>query len=97
MPLFAVLSEYQVPPEQGKEVFTRHLGYMDQLQSQKRVFVAGPFGDGKGALIVLSAGSMEEAKEIASNDPIHKEGIRKFQIREWKPVRFMSWGLGEEK
>lgn len=97
MPLFAVMSEYQVPPEQGKEVFSRHLSYMDQLQSQKRVFVAGPFGDGKGALIVLSAASLKEAEEIAANDPIHTEGIRKFQIREWKPVRFMSWGLGEEK
>ncbi len=97
MPLFAVMSEYQVPPEQGKEVFTRHLGYMDQLQSQRRVFVAGPFGDGKGALIVLNAASLKEAEEIASNDPIHKEGIRKFHIREWKPVRFMSWGLTDEK
>ena len=47
--------------------------------------------------IVLSAGSLQEAEEIASNDPIHKEGISKFQIREWKPVRFMSLGLGEEK
>ncbi len=97
MQLFAVFSEYQVPPEQGKEVFTRHLAYMDQLQSQKRVFIAGPFGDGKGALIVVTAGSLEEAKEVVSNDPIHKEGIRKFEIREWKPVRFLNWGLGEEK
>ena len=87
MPLFAAMSEYQVPPEQGKEVFTRHLGYMDQLQSQRRVFVAGPFGDGKGALIVLSAASLNEAQEIAANAPIHKEGIRKFHIREWKPGR----------
>jgi len=97
MPLYVVFSEYQVSKEKGEKVFPLHIAYMDQLQVQKKVFAAGPFSDQGGAMIILSAASREEAEKIASNDPIHQEGIRKFQIREWKPVRLFQWELGQEK
>jgi len=97
MPFYVVFSEYQVPREKGEKIFPHHVAYMDQLQAQKRVLAAGPLTDGTGAMVILIAGSREEAEKILSDDPIHREGIRKFQIREWKPVRFFNWELGNEK
>jgi len=97
MPLYVVFSEYQVSREEAQKVFPEHFAYLDRLQAQKKVFAAGPFTDRRGAMIIFSATSMKEAEELACNDPIHREAVRKFHIREWKPVRLLNWGLGEEK
>lgn len=37
-------------------------------------------GDG---MVVIRAGSLAEAKEIAADDPMHKAGARRFTVRPW--------------
>ena len=53
------------------------------------MFGAGPFWEdneidwnGEG-MVIIRANSIDHAKEIASNNPMHKSGARSFTIRPW--------------
>ncbi|MCM3341459.1 MULTISPECIES: YciI family protein [unclassified Paenibacillus] len=62
----------------------QHLDYLDKLKEQGKLFAKGPFGDGSGGMVVYIADSMEEARQIAENDPYVVEGVRQLNLREWK-------------
>ncbi|MFQ5911558.1 MAG: YciI family protein [Nitrospinota bacterium] len=34
-------------------------------------------------MVIIRAGSLAEAKEIAASDPMHKSGARSFTVRPW--------------
>ena len=66
-----------------------HLAFQVGLEAQGIMFAAGPHwtddekewrGDG---MVVIRAGSLAEAKEIAARDPMHRSGARKFTVRPW--------------
>ena len=53
------------------------------------LFAAGPFADdeeqaweGEG-MVILRANTLEEARSMAENDPMHKSGARTFRLRPW--------------
>jgi uncharacterized protein YciI len=71
------------------EVLDEHLAYQNKIQNQGIMFGAGPFSDdseknwdGEG-MVIVRAGSMAIAKEIADNDPMHKSGARSYRIKPW--------------
>ena len=59
------------------------------MEAQGKLFLAGPLSDATGeemsggGMIVYNASSLEEAREITENDPMHKKGGRTFTIRRW--------------
>ncbi|MGX1099169.1 YciI family protein [Amorphus sp. MBR-141] len=66
-----------------------HLAFQVQLEADGILYAAGPMwtddetaweGDG---LVVIRAGSRQEAIDIAERDPMHKSGARTFQVRPW--------------
>ena len=66
-----------------------HLKFQVSLEERGIMFGAGPFWDdaeekweGEG-MVIIRAGSLEEAKEIAASDPMHKSGARDFTVRSW--------------
>jgi uncharacterized protein YciI len=67
----------------------KHLAVQVELEAQGIMVAAGPhWTDGeqewKGeGMVVIRAGSLAEAKEIAARDPMHKSGARKFVVRPW--------------
>jgi uncharacterized protein len=67
----------------------KHLAFQVELEAQGIMVAAGPhWTDGeqewKGeGMVVIRAGSLAEAKEIAARDPMHKSGARKFVVRPW--------------
>ncbi|WGU95323.1 YciI family protein [Paenibacillus dendritiformis] len=61
-----------------------HLDYLDKLKEQGKVFAKGAFGDGSGGMVIYMADSMEEARQLAENDPYVVEGVRHLNLREWK-------------
>lgn len=75
-----------------KETRPAHLDYITTLE--KKVKFAGPFmsDDGEtptGSLIVIEAHNIDEAKQIAANDPYAKAGLfEKVEIRAW------NWLIG---
>ncbi len=87
--LYVVLTE----PASGMEaVFTHlqeHLAYQLELERTGIMFAAGPFSDDSGkewqgeGMVIIRADSLQQAQEIAENDPMHKSGARKFRVRPW--------------
>ena len=52
-----------------------HRAYLQQLLDQGKLFAAGPFADGSGALIVYEADTPEAAEELIQADPFHAAGV----------------------
>jgi len=66
-----------------------HLNFQVQIEQEGIMFAAGPMWTddeehwaGEG-LVVVRAGSREEAISIAERDPMHKSGARSFKVRPW--------------
>ncbi len=66
-----------------------HLKFQVELEKKGIMFGAGPHwtddekrweGDG---MVIIRAGSLAEAKEIAASDPMHASGARSFTVRPW--------------
>ena len=87
--LFVVESTPAGTPEEMQEHKGAHLDYQRQMEEQGALVLAGPLSDSAGeamtggGLIVYRAASMDEAREFASNDPMHKAGARSFTLRKW--------------
>lgn len=66
-----------------------HLAFQTGLERDGILFAAGPLWSddeaewhGEG-MVILRAASRTEAMEIASRDPMHQSGARRFTIRPW--------------
>ena len=66
-----------------------HLKFQVELEQAGIMLGAGPFWtdneedwEGEG-MVIIRAGSLAEAKEIAARDPMHKSGARSFTVRPW--------------
>ena len=66
-----------------------HLAFQEHLEREGIMFAAGPNwtddeqaweGDGT---VVIRAASLEQAREIAGRDPMHRNGARTFTVRPW--------------
>jgi uncharacterized protein YciI len=65
-----------------------HLAYMAGLEASGHLMLAGPLSDTDGAevaggSIILRAKDMDEARTLIANDPMHKGGARRFELRRW--------------
>jgi hypothetical protein len=70
-------------------VLEDHLAFQIDLEQRGIMFGAGPFWndaedawEGEG-MVILRAGSLDEAKALAASDPMHKAGARSFTVRPW--------------
>ena len=66
-----------------------HLKFQVELEKKGIMFGAGPFWTddekqwlGEG-MVIIRAGSLDEAKKIAATDPMHASGARTFRVRPW--------------
>lgn len=64
-----------------------HLAYLKALYEDGTVVLAGPVGDGSGAMMVLQVGSEEEAERVVKNDPYTLAGVGvDHALRPWNVV-----------
>lgn len=85
---FVVFSRGSATPDQIAALLPEHLDYMIGLEKSGVLFASGPLADAEGktrgdGLTILRAGSAEEARQIASQDPFVTGGLRSFEVREW--------------
>lgn len=87
--LFVVESTPAKPPEEVKANLAAHLAYQQTLEAAGVLAFAGPLSDLTGelmqgtGLVVYRAGSMDEAQQIADQDPMHLSGARQYTLRKW--------------
>jgi uncharacterized protein YciI len=64
-----------------------HLAYLRTLHEAGTVVLAGPVGDGSGAMMVLQVGSEEDAAQVIENDPYTVAGVGVDHVlRAWNVV-----------
>jgi uncharacterized protein YciI len=64
-----------------------HLAYLQSLHENGTLVLAGPVGDGSGAMMVLKVGSEEEAARVIENDPYTVAGVGVGHVlRAWNVV-----------
>lgn len=87
--LYVVHSVPTSDPATLKANLPGHLAYQAQLEREGALFLAGPVSDESGdqmqgmGLIIYRAASLEDARALAENDPMHKSGARCFALRRW--------------
>ena len=85
MPYYVIITELVTSPEEAAKHRDAHYAFIESLKNQGKIFASGPFADGKGGMIILSAESLEEAERTIKEDPYIKSGVRRcVMIREWK-------------
>lgn len=65
-------------PEKRGEIFKGHFANMRDLAADKRLVLAGPFGDPDGikrGLYIFNVKTVDEAKQLVLTDPAVKAGI----------------------
>ena len=76
-------------PENVKANLPQHLAYQAELERAGHLAFAGPMSDETGehmqgvGMIVYRADSLEAARALANEDPMHKSGARSFVLRRW--------------
>lgn len=60
-----------------------HLATLRKLQEAGKLYMAGPFTDGSGSLVIFDVENIEEARSIADKDPYVVLGI--FESYELRP------------
>ena len=87
--LYVVFSEPAAPPEQMKQHLPGHLAYQAEQEKIGSLVMAGPMSDPSGDLmegvvmIIYRADSLDAARKLAQDDPMHSTGTRTFSIRRW--------------
>ncbi len=87
--LYVVESTPEKGPDALKATIGDHLAYQRTMEDAGKLAFAGPLSDATGehmqgnGMIVYRAASLEEARSLAENDPMHAQGVRSFTIRKW--------------
>ena len=61
-----------------------HVEHIRKLDLDGNLVVCGPFLTRYGAVKVLRASSMEEARELAEADPFIREGVETYELLEFE-------------
>jgi uncharacterized protein YciI len=84
---FFVLEYRYADPAARARVRPDHLAYVQSLLEEGKVVLAGPVGDGSGAMMVLKVGSEAEARRIVDGDPYTAAGVGADHVlRPWNVV-----------
>jgi uncharacterized protein YciI len=67
-----------------RHMLDEHYAFLGDLRADGVLELAGPFADGSGGAYLLSASSLDEARSIASRDPIHVNGASTLSVQEWQ-------------
>jgi len=68
------------------ELMKGHFGMIQRLAKEKKLVLAGPFGEGGGDLrgiYLFDVSSVEEARKLTESDPSIKEGFFKVEFVKW--------------
>ena len=76
---------YLILLENGKpltaDAVEGHVAHLKALDEAGRLVVCGPFTDYPGGMVLVRAGSLEEAHAAAQSDPFVSGGYKTYSIR----------------
>lgn len=88
MPLFAATYTYSPDlAERREENKPDHRRWLAEQVDAGHILSVGPFPDGGGALLIVSADSADQAEDLLSCDPHRLRGlVAETTVRRWLPV-----------
>lgn len=81
---FVILLSIVGDEKTSEELIRNHITFLRELDRKEKLVMCGPFTDKKGGMIILKVANLEEAKQIAANDPFVRGGVRSFEVRSWE-------------
>lgn len=85
---YLVLSRSLAGKDEAKERnVADHRKWLDDQHKAGRLLFSGPTTDSLYGIYVMLAGSKDEAERLAATDPHHAEGVRSFEVLEWRAHR----------
>lgn len=70
-------------PNFQNSVIDNHYAFLNQLRANGILELSGPFTDKSGGAYIIKADSLELAKKIAFQDPLHLTNSSKVTVYEW--------------
>jgi uncharacterized protein YciI len=71
------------------ELRPAHRQYMAKLDSENKLWAAGPFADGTGAPFIYEARDLNAAQNILHSDPYFTGGVlQKSEVIPWAPALY---------
>lgn len=83
MIMYALIMK-MVDSKKDEEILEEHIAYLEKYIDKGKIYAKGPFTDGSGGLVIFNVGSIEEAREIAENDPAMVNKSRTYELKEWR-------------
>ena len=71
------------PKELNNEAIGKHAQHLHDLDTDKKLVLAGPFIDHPSGLLVLRGNNKDEIKSIMDGDSLIQGGFRNYEIRTW--------------
>jgi len=65
-------------------ILDEHKAYLKKYLDEGKIYAKGPFLDHSGGIIIYKTKNKEEAYEIATKDPVIRDGTRKMIFKAWK-------------
>lgn len=65
----------------NKDIVLDHVNYLKKLDNERKLVLCGPFSDYPGGMVIVECSNIDEAKNIADNDPFILSGCKTYQIR----------------
>ena len=97
MTTFAVQLLFDRDEDARLEVRPRHRDYLAELSGEGKLQLAGPLGDGDGALLVYDVADRAEVDAILAKDPYFSGGepvASVVSVRQWDLLPF-GWNQNE--
>ena len=71
-------------PQFDMDAVPAHYAFLQDLRERGILEQAGPFTDRSGGAYVLSAESLDAARALAEQDPLHLRRCSTITVHEWK-------------
>lgn len=85
--MFVITSTDLKPKEIVEKFFMEHRAYLDVYYKQGIFLAFGRVSSGDGGVILATGKDIKEIERILEEDPFTREGISKYRITEFSPIK----------
>jgi uncharacterized protein YciI len=80
--------KYIKPLEVIDALVVEHRKYLDDCYKKSQLICSGPQIPRVGGVLIANVASVDEAREIAKNDPFSINGVAEYQFTEFSPTKY---------
>jgi uncharacterized protein YciI len=87
MSVFVLLARYTKPAEEVDLLLEDHKAWISRHQEAGRILMTARQVPLTGGLILAAGDSVEQMREMISEDPFHSSGAAEYEVLEFEPAR----------